>query len=144
MLMRDIGSHIRVVDAIVPTNASAGTVTGTGIDRYGLGNDGEMSCVLRGSRGADAGGASPHSVAYAVEHSTASGSGYVALNDRDGNAIVIAANTTDDSGSEVSIDLSGADRYIRVVATVVLTGGTSPTLPIAAMLVFGGALVKPD
>jgi hypothetical protein len=45
-----------------------------------------------------------------------------------------AANTD----ISVPIDLSSAFRFLRVVATVAFTGGTSPTVTIAADIIMGG------
>ncbi len=46
--------------------------------------------------------------------------------------------TADDTEDEVDIDLSGAKRYVRVVATISFTGGTTPSIPVAATLVLAG------
>lgn len=47
------------------------------------------------------------------------------------------------SGAHKNVDLTGAKRYVRVVVDVDLTGGTSPTIEAAALLVIGGEVDLP-
>ena len=51
----------------------------------------------------------------------------------------IATLTADETAGGVDVNLSGAKAFVRVVATVGFTAGTTPAIPVAASLILGGA-----
>lgn len=51
--------------------------------------------------------------------------------------------TTANTNGNFDIDLAGLKRYIRVVATVAFTGGTSPAVYTASSIVFGDGKNQP-
>lgn len=136
--LRDIGSFVKVVNGINPTNSGAQTINGPAIDR--MQSPGKMfqSAVLKVSAGAAAGGPSALTVGGKLQDS---GDGQAGWNDIAGAAITqLSAENTDE---QVKVDLSGARRYIRTVVPVQFTGGSSPTLPVAAEVLLGGSTELP-
>ena len=132
---KNVGAFIKPVTGIFPVNSAAGTVEGPGIDRFPDVGKQFDSCVLKLARGQDSGGADPHSVAAILEESSVQDDGAT------WSAIAgasIAALTVDDTEAQVDVDLTGAKRYIRVVAVVTLTAGSSPKLPFSADIILGG------
>lgn len=129
----NIGAYINAVTGIKPTNATT-TVNGTGVDRLAYG-----SATLFAAVGAASGSPSAQSVTYKLQDS-ADDSTYADISTE---TSALAAMTADNATGQLDIDLTGLRQYVRVVATVSLTGGTSPAIPIAATLVLGGASVLP-
>jgi len=135
-----IGPQVKMAIGVVPAARTAGTTNGTGFDRRGF-----QSCVLEAVTGAATGGPSAQTLDVKLQHSDSSGSGYTDFVPVSGVAAsgAVAQITADSTRKRKSIDLSGAKQYIRAVAVVALTGGTSPTLPCAASIVLGGAVEMP-
>lgn len=129
MVPTDIGAEIKTVAGIPPTNAGAGAINGAAIDRQGF-----QSCTLQAACGAASGGPSAQTVDAKLQHSADGSTGWA---DIAGAAVTQMA--ADNGDEEVDVDLSVARRYLRVVSTVALTGGTTPKLPVAATVVLGGA-----
>lgn len=129
----DIGAEIKVVAGFAPRAASAGTITGSAIDR-----DGFLSCVLHARAGDVSGGPSAQTYDVKLQDSADGSTGWA---DITGAAItqITAAN----GEKHVNVNLSGAKRYIRAVGTVGFTGGTTPTMDVAATVALGGAVITP-
>lgn len=133
MLPTDVGAEVKVVAGFSPRASAGETINGAAIDRKDF-----QSCVLHARSGAVSG--SPTTVAYDAKLQE-SADGSTGWTDIPGAAISqIAAADTE---KHVDVNLAGAKRYIRVVAVIAFTGGTSPTLGVAATVVLGGAVVKP-
>lgn len=130
---RDIGAYIAATKGIKPQSTTAATINGPAIDRVG-----KYSCVLQGSCGDATGSPSAQSVTHKLQHSADGSTGWTDLADA-----AAAALTANDTAVEVDVDLSGALRYIRAVAVVAFTAGTSPAIPIAATVVLGGSDTLP-
>lgn len=129
---KDIGAYIKSADGIKPQSASAGTINGPSFDRQDF-----DSAVLHGQVGAATGTPTTQSVIYKLQDSSDDST----FEDfEDGDIDAIEAN---DTSAELDLNLSGARRYVRVVAVVAFTGGTSPTVPIASTLTLGGARTRP-
>jgi hypothetical protein len=149
MYARNIAAHLREEVGIHAQNASAGTINGPAIDRMPAGGAGFNSVDVLCFRGTDAGGASPATAQFFLEDSADGSTGWAVVQNRTpGNPngltnIQTAAISTDDSLTLLSADLSGARRYIRVRCVVTLTGGTSPTCPVAAAVILGGGVELP-
>lgn len=119
------------IDAIIgnvaqAAYAAAGTLTNssTAFDRTALNTTtGKRynAVILAGQTGAVTGAPTSFTCTYQVQDSADGSTGWTAV----GSPLVITAAST---ASAASVDLSSADRYIRVVVTVAYTGGTTPTL----------------
>ncbi len=136
-----VGPEVATRIGIDPSARSAGTATGTGIDRRGF-----NSCVLVGQTGAVTGAPSVQTVDFKLQHSDTLGGSYtdytpsIPQPSPTGALAQIAAAST---VKKRSIDLKTAKAFIRVSATTAFTGGTTPTLNSSALLVLGGADVLP-
>ena len=131
--MRDIGSFIKPVVGVKPTNDTGTVLTGAAIDRTGF-----ESCVLSVATGAATGGPTAQTLDAKLQDSDTSGGVFV---DIVGAAITQIA--ADDGVAEVDVDLSIAKAFIRVVQTMVLTAGASPAWPAKSDVILGGAVEVP-
>ncbi|MGC1300924.1 MAG: hypothetical protein WA840_00995 [Caulobacteraceae bacterium] len=134
-LQHNIGAYIAIATSVFP-QAVAANVNGAGIDRFA--HNMALSCVLHQLVGAEAGAPTGVSVQTKLQHSPddvtwadydAPGGATVA------QTVALTAAATENS---VAIDLSSANRYVRAVTLVTLTGGETPTVEVAADIVFGG------
>lgn len=128
MLQRDIGAYVKTAGSVVPQNSAAATVNGTAVDRTGY-----ESCVLQGLVGAATGTPTAVSVTFKLQESADGSTGWADVTDASVEA------TAENSAVEADVNLAGALPYVRVVATVAFTGGTSPTIDVAGLLTLGGA-----
>lgn len=130
--LSDIGGSVKAVQGLPPLANSSATRNGASIDRRGY-----FSCVLVSHAGAVTGSPSAQTLDVKIQDS-ADGSTFADIS----TSIVTAAHTQKTTGTaelrELNINLEGVRRYIRVVETVALTGGTSPTFPHSACVVLGG------
>lgn len=137
---RNIGALIALATSVRPQAASAGTINGASIDRVAHNMAG--SCVLHQATGASTGTPTTISVQSTLQHSpdNSTWSNY----EPDGATVQqTAALTAVNSDNAVAVDLTNANRYIRSVTVVAFTGGTSPTVLVAADVALGGAPVLP-
>lgn len=136
---KDIGAFLKA-EIGTPTFADDGAapVNGTGIDR-----EGHNSCVLLAQAGAATGSPSAQTHDAKIQHSSLLASGYTDYVTPQGAQVgtpgdaEIVQQTADDAVAVKNVDLSGAKKFIRVVSTVVLTAGTSPTWPVSTSLILG-------
>jgi hypothetical protein len=130
----NIGSYVVPVTSVFPESAAAGTINGSSIDRsvHNMPN----SCVLHQVVGAESGAPSAASVQTKLQHSpdNSTWSDYTIGTTVQETAALTAANTE----NTAAIDLGGAYRFIRAVAIVSFTGGTSPAILVAADIILGG------
>lgn len=136
---RNIGAFIAVATSVLPQAASA-AVNGSSIDR--VSHSMAQSCVLHTVLGADTGSPSAISVVSKIQHSPDNST----WTDYEPDGVTVAASaalTAIDTENGLAVDLTAADRYIRVVTTPTLTGGTSPTVQVAADVVLGGENTLP-
>lgn len=125
----DIGAYVATKFSLAPQSmAASATANGSSVDRLGA-----SSAVLVGLAGAATGTPTGVSVTYKIQDSA------------DGSTFADVTSITDDveltavsSAVELDVDLTGLRRYIRVVATTALTGGTTPTILVAGCLILGG------
>ena len=143
MNMRDIGSYILPAVSILPQSSAAATVNGTGVNRNGY-----LSATLHAVDGAAAGAPSATSVVYSVQHSIDNGvtdpwTTATNVNSTPSGANLTMAALGASVDGRLDFDLTGLKEYIRAVATVSFTGGTTPSVMIAASFTLGGAYEKP-
>lgn len=131
-LISNVGSLIKTVPGSTPRAASAGATNGAAVDRLGYG-----SLVLATATGAATGSPSAVGVAAKLQDSADGSTGWA---DVSGAALALAA---ENASGKVNVDLAGVKRYVRVVETVALTGGSTPTLALASTVVLGGADTLP-
>jgi hypothetical protein len=133
-----IGPEIKVLTGTPPVAQSGGAVNGTGVDRLGL-----DSMVLDVECGAVTGTPTSFSLDCKVQHSDDNST--FADWQPAGTAIsgAIAQITTASSRKRKTVNLQGAKRYVRSVTTVAFVGGTTPTCPNAAVMVFGSPMSLP-
>lgn len=152
--------RVKVVPAIAPqANQSAGTITGSVIDRvaatpaqpsnvvaYTAVNDAAGiygSAVVCVNTGACTGTPDAQSTTFKVQHGTKSDGSDMAdvpataYIDSNGSSAAVPAIVADNSAANISVNLEGLGRYIRVVATLAFTGGTTPKQFVAASAALG-------
>ena len=128
----DIGAYIAPRHSVSPqSSAATATINGSSVDR-----DSFNSCVVVASAGAATGSPTGVSVAFKLQHSD-TGSGD--WTDFATGGALSAINTT----ARLDVDLRMAKRYVRVVTTAALTGGSSPTILVGAAVILGGAVNLP-
>ena len=131
--MRDVGSYIKPVVGVKPTDDTGTVINGAAIDRTGF-----ESCVLHVATGVATGAPTAQTLDAKLQDSDTSGGTFV---DIVGAAITQIA--ADDGVAEVDVDLSIAKAFIRVVQTMVLTAGTTPRWPVKSDVILGGAVEVP-
>lgn len=129
----NIGAYIKPVIGIVPLDNAAGTRTGAAIDTRGYG-----SFTLIGFVGAASGTPDTQSATYSIETSADGVNNWAAV-----AGAACSAITADDSSAEVDVDCVKTLRYVRVSEVVAFTGGTTPKVEGAAVVVLGGATDLP-
>lgn len=134
MIQTDAGKYIKPVAGFSP-QASDGVaaIEGPAIDRTGF-----LSAVLHGRTGAVAGAPTAQTYDLKLQESADGSTGWTDI-----PGAAITQITTADAEADVNVNLAGAKKYIRAVGTVTFTGGTTPTLQVAATVILGGADVKP-
>lgn len=106
--------------ALLPAAVNTSTATGTGVDISAY--HGKLKVILDTAIGT---GTSP-TLDVAVQTSDTLGSGYVALTDANGDAVVFA-QVTDAAAvfTSIAVDTRDCLKHIRVVGTI--TGSATPT-----------------
>lgn len=133
-LLRDIGAYIKAVVGTVPFADTGTVVNGAAIDRLGF-----DSCILHTSGGAVTGAPTAQTLDSKLQESTLAAGPWTNLVP----AIATVQLTADNTEDQVDADLSGVKRFIRVVRTVSLTAGTTPTWPVSSNVILGGAAEVP-
>jgi hypothetical protein len=140
---RNIGAYVKPAMSIVPVNsqaAAAFALEGAAVDRMPAVGKQFDSCVFHLMRGATSSNPDPHTVTAKLQHSDV---------EEDGDTWSDIPDTTlgplgeDNTDAQMDVDLSGAKRYVRAVATVAFTGGTTPAIPVTATITLGGAKELP-
>lgn len=123
---------VRLQPAIRPQAAAAGAVNGLSVDRLGF-----EDAVLMVSVGAVAGSPTAQTVDVKVQDS-ADGTTWA-----DVAGLTVEQITAADTSKDLGINLSPLRRYIRAVATVAFTGGTTPNIQLAVDIALGKSRVEP-
>jgi hypothetical protein len=133
--MRSVYDAIKNVQAVDPIAASSAQ-TSAAIDTQGY-----NSAVVVVTNGAATGSPTSYTVDAKVQHSDTSGGTYT-----DVSGAAITQITADNKIATIRLEgLGGASvkRFIKVVVTPALTGGTSPKALIAATVHLGRAFKEP-
>lgn len=135
---KNIGAYIKPIMTIPPTNqvaVAAFGLEGIAVDRFPEVGKQFDSCVFHLQRGTTSSDPDPHTVEAKLQESSV---------EADGPTWTDIAGSTlgplgvDNSEAQANVDLTGAKRYIRGVATVAFTGGTTPAIPVSADIILGG------
>jgi hypothetical protein len=129
--MRDIGAHVEVVAGTPPLADTGSVVNGTSVDLTT--KQSPHSGVLVAMAGAATGSPSAQTLNVKLQDS-ADDSTFADIVP----AVAITEIAADNGKQVVDVDLRNLRRYVRAVTTVVLTGGSTPTWPVATALVMGG------
>ena len=133
---RDIWRLCTTVGAIDPEDAGASaTINGDAVDVRTSGGGG-ASAIVAVQCGAATGAPSAQTVDAKIQDSADGSTGWADL----GAGSAAVQLTADDTFSQsAGINLTPGNKgFIRAVVTVVLTAGTTPTIPVGATLVIGG------
>ena len=136
-----VGPEIATRLALEPAARAVGAFNGVAIDRLGF-----NSCAVAAIVGAVTGAPSAQTLDVKLQHSDTSGGTYVDFTPSIPQPTptgAVSQITAVSSAKKRSIDLKTAKRWIRVVATHGFTGGTSPTLNSAVVVVLGGSDTLP-
>jgi hypothetical protein len=137
-MMRFVGKEISGGLAIAPIDGGDATLTGVAIDRKNYEN---ALFVL--SQGLSTGTPTDIDITWKVQHSDASTSGFADVSGTlvdetgttgfcTGTAVANATPESTSTATVLSVDLKPLKRYVKVVATLTHTGGSTPTTPVGA------------
>ena len=133
-MSKKLGESAKVTAGIAPNTFAAGALTPIVIDRFGF-----EDAIVHLKVGAASGTPTAQSVSLKVQTGDASGGADMA----DVTDATLAALTTDNAEAQLDLDLAGYKRYLQVVPTVTLTGGTTPKIPVAVAVVLGKPMTIP-
>lgn len=131
-LVRDSGAYVLGAAGVLPQNSGAATVNGSAIDRGDY-----QSCVVHAMTGTATGSPSAQSHTFKLQDSPDGSTDWNDLTDVHGN-VYSTEITADETIADLDVKLGGAKKYIRVVATVAFTDGSSPANDIAAVVALAG------
>ena len=118
---------------------AAGTRNGAAIDRATPGGVRYAGMSVVAECGAATGKPSAQTLDAKVQDSADGSTGWADyIPPGESTVAAVPQLAADGAISKVDVDLSGAKRYVRIVETVALTGGTSPKLPASEVVVLYG------
>lgn len=123
--------NIKLMHAFSPRDSAAATITGDAIDRLGY-NSARVTLRV----GAASGTPDSYTAAWTVAHSATSGGSYV-------TAYTGTTLTADDTSASKVCDLTGLNRYLKVIAVITFVNGTSPKIEAAGLVALCDPGVKP-
>lgn len=138
--MKSTGDEIKTLVALAPQAKAAGALNGIGIDVKGF-----KSAVFTCVRGAETGSPTAYTIAFKLQESTDNST----FSDISGVTVTMTGDISTDSdqdeiATEFELDLTDSTyRYVRVVSTPAFTGGSTPTVLVAATVSLGEATSKP-
>lgn len=132
---KNIGGMVVSLQSVDPIASAAATINGTSIDRQAHAMP--LSALLHTQTGAATGAPTTLSVISTLQDS-ADNTNWANYLPDGVNAATAPAVVAISADGNYSIDLTLARRYLRIVSVVAFTGGTAPTVGVAAELVLGG------
>jgi len=124
--MRDVGGSVKTLMGIAPVVKTAdATINGPGIDRRGY--EGAVFCLEVGAKGDQTG----HTVDCKIQESDDNSSW------SDVSGATFTQITTENTHGELNLNLQGRKRYVRMVVTITITGGSSPSIAVGGTVVLG-------
>lgn len=128
---------MKPVVGTAPFAATAGTVTGSAIDRTGF-----TQMTLVAAVGAATGAPSSFTVNSKVTHCDTSGGTYVDWVPGAAGSGAITTMTAAGVGQK-EISLKGAKQFLKIVTVTAFVGGASPTAPNSVLAILSGADTMP-
>lgn len=128
---------VKPLKGLIKAAQAAGTVNGAVIDR-----DGFRDAVVHLGVGAASGAPTATKVTLKIQHGDAA-DGSDAVDAVIANVTTVSGEVGANGETYLNLDLLGFKRYIRPVAVVAFTGGTSPAVDVAATVVLGNAEHNP-
>ncbi len=129
---RDIDRMMKMEVGVIPEDTVAATVVGAAIDRRSATGSG-ASAVMIISCGAATGGPSAQSVIATMQDSADGSSDW-----QDIGSVAATLTADDTSAATPNINLVAVRKFIRGEAIVSFTGGSTPSIPVAAIICIGG------
>lgn len=133
-MSKKLGESAKVTAGIAPGVFAAGDLTPLVIDRFGF-----EDAIVHLKVGAATGTPTSQSVTLKVQTGNIANGSDMA----DVTGDTITALTADGLEAELNLDLAGYKRYLQVVPTVAFTAGTTPKIPVAAVVVLGKPMTIP-
>ena len=135
---RDIDRQMKMEIGIIPIDTVAATIVGAGggagINRRGTtGADSGASAVLHVACGAAGGSPSTQTVDATLQDSADNSTDW-----QDIGSPITQLTGDDEDGSTPNVNLVGVRKFVRAEVVVAFTGGSTPTIPVAATICFGG------
>lgn len=141
MNIDEIGAAVNAVIGVVPAARAAGATNGTGIDRSVPGGATYDSAVLFTRTGAATG--TPDSLTVVAKIQDSADNSTFADFEPDGTNVATHTIAAASTSGQISVNLRGANRYVRVVETNAFVAGTSPTVVSCSVLILGTANINP-
>jgi hypothetical protein len=146
MIQTDVGRYVKSVLALAPVQITAGesgdgqAQNGVAIDRLGY-----LSAVAVVPVSATLGQGNTLTISAKVQDSADGSTGWADYGSGTGNVVLTGGTggSTETALLELNVNLAGARRYIRVVVTGDLSASSTDTQRFGAVLILGGADVKP-
>ena len=132
---KNIGGMAVSLQSVDPVVSPAATINGTSIDRQAHAMP--LSALLHTQTGQETGAPTGVSVQSTLQDS-ADGTNFANYLFDGVNTATAPAVIAISADGNYSVDLTLARRFLRIVTVVAFTGGTSPTIAVAAELVLGG------
>jgi hypothetical protein len=132
---KNIGGMVVSLQSVDPIASAAATINGESIDRAAHAMP--LSAVMHTQTGAETGAPTSVTVQSTLQDS-ADGTTFANYLPDGVNAAQGAAITAVSADQNVSVDLTLARRFLRIVTVIAFVGGATPTIGVAAELVMGG------
>ncbi len=135
----NLGEQLKVVDGIRPIASTGAVHNGLDIDRRGF-NVG----LFEFASGAVTGAPTAQTYDGKIQDSAAGGgAGYTDSTAGQIGGVAITQIVANNGKETLMVDFRSMERFVRPVATTVLTAGTTPTWPINVSVVLGAAYNTP-
>lgn len=141
MGLKQFSQNVAVRAQVAPGTISAATTVGTGIDLRAIANHAQGAKAIV-YIGAATGTPDAYTVDAKIEDS-ANNSTWATLKDAEGNDYAMTQASAAGIGVIDNVDLGRARQYVRLSVTHAFTGGTSPKLGLAGVLLLGNAQENP-
>ncbi|MGO9038547.1 MAG: hypothetical protein ACLPV2_09865 [Steroidobacteraceae bacterium] len=138
--LKNLGDLAIALQSVSPQSAVAGTLNGASIDRFS--HNLPLTCLLHHAVGAISGAPSAMTVSTTIQNAPDNSTWTNYLYDGTHQAVVQAL-TAANTDAQASFDLTMAQRYVRAVTTISFTGGSTPSVIVAADIVLGGENMPP-
>lgn len=133
-MRRKLLEQVKLVPAFNPVTETATAIKGTAIDRTGF-----LSAIVTVGVGAVSGTPDSFSVASKLQESDTTTDGDFT----DVTGATLTSLTAINTNTYKGFDLVGLKKYVRIVVTPTLTGGTNPKIYLTGAVALGDANIEP-